>query len=362
MYQHDKSWACRGREGGKFFKPSPDHIIMWVQSNFECKPRKGGVELCINNPFDGDTGYNFNIGVREGLCHDWRGDGWANGHTPTFLRFVQIYRGCTFQQAAQEVCGEKLSLNALSLKMRLERAEEAQEKVEKEQSEIKLPDGSRPIIGSNRPLMAGMLIKWLKSRGVDESYIKSHNIHHRGDDVIWPYYEYDTLVYWQSRNRLNKIYRFPSESVGVTKGMFLYGFDMVEPGDYCIIAEAIFGAHTIGAQCMASGGAVLTDAQVRKIRALNPVRGVILSPDNDKAGLKSIPSNYELIRPYFRVFYSIPPRVRYMNGDNEEKFCKDWNELITDAKMDRCEVRKLFETRIKPVTQADLIKFMSIAA
>jgi DNA primase len=154
---------------------------------------------------------------------------------------------------------------------------------------------------------------------------------------------------------MNKVFRFPSEAVGVTKGMFLYGFDMVEPGDYAIVTEAIFDSTTLGAQAVASGGAVLTDLQVRRIRALNPVNGVILAPDNDSAGMKSIASNYRMLRPYVKkIFYSVPSKLEYKKGH----FIKDWNELFSHAKMGHAEIRKLFESNIKPLSQAEAVRFM----
>lgn len=335
----------------QYIRPSPEQILAWVQANFEYKTRKGGHELCICNPFDGDTGYNFNIDTGDGLCHDWRGDGWVGKYKRTFLRFVQLYRKCTWTRAVKEVCGA--STSTASLYYRLRQGDQAKEEA-KEQS-ISLPPGSQKLLESDQPKMAGMLMKWLRSRGVDNDHIKIYDLHHQHDNVVWPYYEYDELVYWQSRNRLNKIYRFPDESVGVTKGMFLYGFDMVEPSDYAIVVEAIFGAHTLGEQTLASGGAVLTPMQVRKLRALNPVKGVILSPDNDKAGIGSLAANWELIKPYFSVYYSLPPKIEYMDSDGKKQRTKDWNELYTDAKVSLPEIRVLFEKLVKPLSALELV-------
>jgi DNA primase len=104
---------------------------------------------------------------------------------------------------------------------------------------------------------------------------------------------------------------------------------------------------------VASGGAVLTKRQVQKIRALNPIKGVILTPDNDKAGVDSICSNYPLIKPYFRVFYSLPPKIRYIE-DGEEKVTKDWNEVGKVRGWD--QVTSIFEEKVKPITPAELLR------
>lgn len=340
-------------------RPEPEQIRAWIEANFDYKTRKGGSELVICNPFNGDTGFHFNISINKANCHDWRGDDWAGNFKPTFLRFVQLYRNCSFTQAVKEVCGGSVNLNSLRNELRKQRQQVDTEAKEREDVGISLPVGSQPILESSQPKMAAILINWLNARGVDLEHIKLYNLHHCADHVVWPYYEYDALVYWQSRSRFNKFFLFPDESVGVTKGMFIYGFDMIEPSDYMILTEAIFGSHTLREQCGASGGAVLTELQVRKIRVLNPVRGVILGPDNDSAGLRSIAHNYHMLSPYYPVLYSVPPKLKYTGPDGEEKFTKDWNEIgqyVTGFK----EVRSIFDKGVKRATMADIVKFSRV--
>ena len=130
---------------------------------------------------------------------------------------------------------------------------------------------------------------------------------------------------------------------------------MVEPSDYIIVTEAIFDSMTLGSQSVASGGAILTDDQVRKIRALNPVNGVILAPDNDDAGKKSMVSNYRLLQPYFKkIFYALPPKLKYGNS----KHTKDWNDLGQKKLVKWGKIRGMFEERIKPLTRELIVQFM----
>lgn len=341
------------------YKVTPEQITAWVYLNFEgVKPRKNGIELRINNPFNGDTGYHFNISVGKGTCHDWRGDGWVNRegskYKPTFLRFVQLYKNCTYAQAIQEVCGQNVSLRSIELELRRQRTQKEEEKPE---VLLALPE-SQKLIGSTQPKMAAMLINWLQSRGLSLEHIKRYDLRHYADTVIWPYYEYDMLVYWQSRNRLNKVFNFPDVSVGVSKSMFFYGFDMIEPNDYVVITEAIFGAHTLEVQTVASGGAILSERQIRKLRVFNPLRGVILAPDNDAAGLQSVADNYKLIKPYYPVFHSIPPKIEYVKDGNKE-FTKDWNELYTGVGMPLSEIRSVFESNVVRTDIRHITNFMN---
>lgn len=338
---------------------SPEKILEWVAANFQYKSRKNGKELTICNPFDGDTGYNFNINTMTGKAHDWRGDGWAaigggKFQKPTFIRFVQVYRNCTYMEALQEVLGKSMSLDTIRMLLVKERGQRDAGKTipEETHSQIKLPEGSLRINESPERKIVSIVKKWLLSRGVTDELIDKYNIHHCGLTAVWPYYEYDDLVFWQSRNALEKIYLFPPESVGVTKSHFLFGFDQVEPGQYVIITEAIFGAMTLEDQCVASGGAIMGRYQVAKLKLLYPKKGVVFAPDNDLAGKQSIITNYELASGIkYPMYYSIPSKVQMPNG----KFTKDWNEVGETIGFGK-PVKDMFAANIKPLTSENLIK------
>ena len=329
----------------------PDKITAWVYKYFpDCKPRKGGDELRINNPFDGDDGYHFNVSVLKAYVHDWRGDASWVGFNPntgkmqyrTFIRFVQQYltqqRGrCSFSEALQDVLGA--SSGALTL-LKWHRTRLLPET--KETASLALPNGTAEF-GETQPKLVSGLLSWLLSRGVDSRIIKKYRIMYSGLDVVWPYYEYEDLVYWQTRSRVNKIFRFPPESVGVTKGQFFYGFDQVEPASWVIITESIFNCLTLEDQCLATGGASLTQIQAKKIKLLGPKHGIILAPDNDKAGIESVFHNAALLQPLdYKIFYALPPIVKLPDG----KMSNDWNDLVKVASI--AEVRQTFEKSVKP--------------
>lgn len=359
--------AYRKKSGGGFKQIPASKIEEWVENNFDFKLRKGGIEYCINSPFDNDTGYNFNISPDKGLCHDWRGNEWAGPINPesgkrncSFIKFVRLYLKCSYREALEAVLGSGDVSGYLRPEGRIT-DKKAQKKVS-----VSLPDGVRLLSGSTDP-QAKSIIKWLKSRGYTSQDIETSELYHLAMDVYWPYYEFDTLVYWQSRSRLNKRFNFPTlevydefgKVVGVTdgsKGDFFYGFDDIEPASYVIITEAIFDKHTLREQTLASGGAILTDNQIKKLKILGPREGIILSPDNDKAGIKSIIANAVLLqRKGFKIFYSIPPKIEYeKNGEILET--KDWNELFTGAKLSINEIRKLHDDNIKAATKSELVK------
>lgn len=359
--------AYRKKTGGSYKQIPASKIEAWIERNFDFKPRKGGSEYCIHNPFDGDTGYNFNISPDKGVCHDWRGDEWAGPINPetgkrncSFIKFLRLYLKCSYRQAVEELLGGSEDVSGYLRPEGRVTDREAKKKVS-----VALPNGARLLAGS-QDIQAKAIRKWLKTRGYTNEDIVNSELYHLAMDVYWPYYEFDTLVYWQSRSRMNKRFNFPTlevydefgRVVGETdgsKGDFLYGFDEIEPASYLIITEAIFDKNTLREQSLASGGAILTENQIKKLRILGPREGIILSPDNDKAGLKSIITNAILLqRQGFKVYYSLPPKMRY-EKEGETFETKDWNELGQYV-VGFENVRKLHDDNINVANKTALVK------
>jgi len=326
----------------RLFKPRPEQIEAWVLRHFpDCKRRKNGEEININN-IDGDTNFHFGINTKKAQCHDWR-----PGHQSTdgsFIKFVQRYRNISFHEAVKEVCGADINLRSLLL--------DKEPKEEENEAYLSLPDGSTPFSERGKSRLREVSLNYLKSRGIPESRAIQYNLHFTASGIVFPYYEYEILVYWQSRSIIGKDFLFPlEEKVGVKKTQFVYGFDHVEPLTDVIVVESIFGAFAIGEDTVATGGASMDKAQVRKIRALRPER-VILAPDNDEAGRKSLCDNFFKLDPYFhgKIWFSLPPANVKLKGKN----IKDWSELgekfgwdapkkILDAGLSKLDQSKLMQ-------------------
>ena len=169
--------------------------------------------------------------------------------------------------------------------------------------------------------------------------------------VIFPYIEYDEVVYWQGRSSssFSKEFLFPNQSQSdLGKSHFIYGFDNAEVGCPLIITEAIFCALTLGPGGVASGGADLMPNQLRKIKMLNPSY-IVLAPDNDKAGKASLYNNWKLLSPYYKTYYILPPDPY-----------KDWNDhvkLANDKEKKLKELRQFVVKEKKLLTLKDVIKF-----
>jgi hypothetical protein len=324
-------------------------IAGYIESRFEFRMRKEGQEYLINNPLTYDTGFHFNINPEKAVCHDWRGDEWAGAINPktgkrncSFIKFVSLYEKVDYSEAIRLIMGT----DYISFRTEVQKLPVIKE-------EMSLPRGAMALSTSSAAERQ-MLERWVISRGYTTDEIFNRNLHHLGAEVIWPYYEYGELVYWQSRSRLNKRFAFPSSEIfdddgnvvgkrEFGKADYLYGFDEAEHGTFVIITEGIFDMHTLGGQALASGGALLTPNQIAKLKLLNPKKGVILAPDNDAAGVNSAFSNQiKLRQANLNAYVSLPPDT-----------VKDWNELVTERKMAKSAIRILFDERImqlNPVT------------
>ena len=348
-----------------------DKIRAWIKKNFDYKERKGGDEIIICNPFSGDTKYKFNINPANGKCHCWTGNEWAGPINPetnkrncSFVNFVKLYKNIAYGAAISDILGTSVDIRSYLKPQNRITDFESQEKVA-----VAIPDGVEPL-ATSESMQAKVLLKWLSTRGYTVDDVNKYDLQYLGMDVYWPYYEFDVLVYWQSRSRLNKKFNFPSldicdksgKIVGKTdgtKGDFLYGFDDVELASYIIITEAIFDKHTLGQQAMASGGAILTNNQIGKIKIIGPKDGVILSPDNDEAGIKSIIANYQLLKSHgFNIYYSLPPSIEYTT-DGIIRHTKDWNE-IGQYVSGFSKVRSIHDDNIKKLDESGVFELVNM--
>jgi hypothetical protein len=349
-------------------KIPPARVVAWIEQNFDFKTRKGGAEYRICDPFQDDSKFKFNINPELGLCNSWLGNEWAGPVNPetgkrncSFVKFVKAYRGCSYREALEELLGG--SAGVLELMQPEGRVTGSEGEGSQRKASVTMPPGAQLLAGASGT-HAKVLKKWLKRRGYTEEAIRKHELYYHVADVYWPYFEFEELVYWQSRCRDNKRFNFPDatqyEEGAGSKGDVLYGFDDAEPANYLIITEAIFDQHTLGDQALATGGAVVTANQIKKIRLLGPRKGIILAPDNDVAGLKSVIANHQVLADQkYPLFFSLPPSLEFTR-DGSRCITKDWNEMLTGLGMSCAEVRRVHDENIRRLTPRELVKLRKI--
>lgn len=295
----------------KYVQPTVEQMEIWLKRHgIEYRSLPNQIRAC--NP-DGDANYSMEISKDKALVHDFRVN--HTQHDGTFLKFVSLYKNINIREAIEEVCGNKIFYE-FNQKDREEEEEEGEKLIE-------LPTGSVSLREKDRSKLWNFNMRYLvNERGLDEDIVYRANIHYLGTQIVVPYYEFGMLVFYQSRQQMDKKFNFPDS--GVTKkkaGDFLYGFDDVEPCSDVNIVESIFNALSAGPGTMATGGASLKDGQIKLLLSLNPT-SVTLAPDNDGAGIKSLNKDFLSLRKNIdNIYYCLPPYNK--DRDNQE----DWNDL-----------------------------------
>lgn len=316
MYKLNKNkYLLKRKQNSGFVQPTPDQIEIWLSKHFEYKTANDDqIRICN---LDGDTEYRLYISRVNAVVHDFRPN--HQQYDGSFLKFVSKYKNITFSEAIREVCGNSPIISRYS-------ASKDADEIHNDDP-IKLPEGSVSIkdhTGKARDMCMNYLTK---VRGLSESTIFKAKIHICGTSMVIPYYQYDMLVFWQMRSLISKVFKFPDENDTNKKaGDFIYGFDDVEPCSEVIVVESIFNSLSIDANSTATGGASLKEGQLKLLRSLNP-RDVILAPDRDEAGIKSIQKDYFALNKmrsgelFKNIYYALPPLEVEKAGGN------DWNDM-----------------------------------
>jgi len=316
--------------------------MAWVRANFEYKEANNDwVRIC--NPMQeketgyADTKFHLNINIKTGVVHDWRPN-WQH-HDGHITKFLQNYLGCSFKEAISTIKNAKVSSRDEFLD------EEDVGPSSQEIKHLELPEHSW-MIGSGPEKIQRIALNYLKSRKISEQEAIKWGLRYGIDKIIFPYIEYDEVVYWQSREIMNKRFEFPDANIGVTKSQFFYGWHMIDPGDSIYIVESLFEVINIGPGGLGSGGASLSEAQCNKLRVMSPEK-IILCPDNDEAGEASLASNYNKLTEYHGIlWYCIPPK---------EDGIKDWNDLAKTG----IDVRQYINNNIKKLNLSVVMKIKS---
>lgn len=345
------------KEQKKLPKPTAEQIELWVRSNsISIKERysssRGQKCLLIDNPaVPGDSG--FHVGVFPESCrvHDFRPN--MADFNGDFVKFVALVNGYRWIDAYYAITGN----NAASLEeltkmatIRLNEKQKIEIKEEKEEAQIRLKDGYKPI-NKNPDSICKMVISYLNKRQITLEEAIEFNIHYGVNSICFPHYEYDELVYWQIRDTLSKRFEFPT---GLSGQMFLWNFNNMQSMGDIFVTESIFNALVVGKDAVSAGTAKMSREQILKIKSMQPKR-IILCPDNDDAGISSILHNFFAMEKeavfkaanHNRILYAIPP---------EEG--TDWNDFA--VKNDRINNKDVVKNKIleimKPVTVLEIMK------
>lgn len=282
-------------------KPTPDQIKFWIKKNFgdDFKVAKRGTEIRVNNPLSFDDGYHLWINLRKGVVNDFRPN-YKSGVAGGFLSFVMKYRGIGFREAVKEVIGD----------VNFKKHQIFDDDLNVDQNtKVELPLGFKKLTYDS-DLTSSAVKRYLNKRCIANGKIYVLGVGYCGTDVVFPYYEFRSVVYWQQRSIIDKRFLFPD---GGNKSKYIYGIDSIDPTDPVIVTESIFNSLMFE-NAVAVGGSDFSDDQKLKLRKLG-VKKLILAFDNDGAGRAGIAKAFEKLNSYFDLFYSLT---------NDES---DWNDV-----------------------------------
>ena len=341
------------------YQPSEQQIRGFVAEHFpnfrEANSQKVGPVLRINSPFDDDPdskSLKFNIILNSKSCKDWRGnDRWRKTGSSSFMNFMCLYLRCTFKEAVQKLLKYGTP----------DRKDHTLKYVKAEPEAIDaplmyLPSGSEKVDWTSTKLHQQIAVRWLKKRGFTAEIVETYRIMVCGINIVFPYYEYDELVYWQQRLTGSKIFEYPdAEIYGVGKSDFLYNCDAVDPNFPINVFESITNAITIGRQAVATGSADFGSRQLKKIETICRCKKVVLAFDRDKAGIEAMVKFYKILNAKkIETYYALPPKIKSKNGE----IIKDWNELYTDLAepWSFSKIREAFKSSVKLLNMSEAIQ------
>lgn len=294
----------------KQLKPTSTQIEVWVKKNFhDYKSVKSGgdEQIRINNPLYKDDGYHLWINLSRACVIDFRPTA-RHKVSGSFLWFVKSYKKISFREAVSEVMGNSIQYEYID---DLSFDDDTNPDV------IPLPDDFVELSGSEDD---SMVTNYLFSRCIRDVNIYANHVGRCGlTTVVFPYFENEKIVYWQSRSILNKKFQFPPSS---DKSHYVFGIDNIEPGEPVIITESIFNALMFD-RGVAIGGSHISDAQIAKLKNFG-CDTVVVAFDNDDAGRYGVALCFEAMNYKFDLFYSIPPDEA------------DWNDIAIRDGIDEC--------------------------
>ena len=135
-----------------------------------------------------------------------------------------------------------------------------------------------------------------------------------GPAILWPHYWNGRLVGWQSRwmddNRPEFVKKW-TNTVDFPKDSTLYGYDRAKitlrPGESLYVVESaktVLKLSQMGYRAVGTFGSNVNEAQMRLLRRFQS--GVVLCPDNDKAGNEWFANLYDYLKRYVPLWGVTP--------------------------------------------------------
>lgn len=187
-----------------------------------------------------------------------------------------------------------------------------------------VPFFSRRVIEPEIAKSRGVRFSWEIHRPAPKKGKFADEPDYTGPGLIFPHYWQGRLVGWQTRwlekdgDRPDWVPKY-TMTTDFPKETTIYGWEHVNwhqsHGGPVLVVESVPSSLALESDCQASVatfGSNVNEPQLRLLRRLQG--GVILAPDNDKAGIKWRDSLTEYLKRYIRVWH-LPPYTVKVGAD-----------------------------------------------
>jgi DNA primase len=197
---------------------------------------------------------------------------------------------------------------------------------EKVSVDLVLPEGLKYFATEETSIVKTIARNYLLSRGFKDDLINELGYVYNSNNVLTnnrifiPFLENGEIVFYVLRDFNGTAKERYLNAPGLLSSNFVYNLDKIKENETLFIFEGLFDALSLKGQI---GTATLTDTistnQVKKIWDRAPGL-IVLVPDNDKAGNKTIERNYKLLNHYKPPSLKTEIRIYLLEG------FKDLNE------------------------------------
>jgi len=304
-------------------------LLNFLDTHFEIKKTSDNNEIRINSIYENDKSYHLYINLDKGVFTDFKTS--VSGGVE---RLIADYLDIPTSQVSKHLIEE------YSLRNEDDTLQFLQEEIEESKNELVLPKGLKYFSEVKDGIIRNKAYRYLEKRKISKEIIDELGYIYSGDSdfnerIFIPFYESGKLVYFLARDFTgnNKVrYKNPS---GINSKEFVYNVDNIK--EEVVICEGIIDALSLDNQiAVPLMSADIGKIQVVKILDKEPKR-VIIVPDNDETGARTLAKNIALIYEYKPPSVKIELRVFRLPKD-----CKDLNDMkINTGKnfvsFDECE-------------------------
>jgi DNA primase len=208
---------------------------------------------------------------------------------------------------------------------------------EHKEAELELPKGLHFFADTKLGYIGNLALDYLKERMIDEKYINEMGYIYDANSeynnrIFIPFFEDNKLVYYICRDFTGTSYLRYANPHNINSKNFVYNIDNLQ--DTLFICEGVFDAisirNIVGTAILSAN---LGEIQAKKIMERAP-KTIIIVPDNDETGSKTLDDNVRMLIKY------MPPSLSTQFFIYNIEGAKDLNNRLTKLGKDVIDIEE----------------------